>query len=183
LPVASTIENDISGYIQTNLMAMTDGHLFFDSDEYKKGARPAINPFLSVSRVGNQTKKPMEHGLAKLVLGHLSAYKKAAEMARFGTELPEKTRKQIEIGEKLEILMNQESEIILERNFQILLLANILWGRWEKIEKEKLKEEINSFIKEYQKGNYNEITQKIQQIKNLKELQAFIKQLELLWQA
>jgi F-type H+-transporting ATPase subunit alpha len=183
LPVASTIENDISGYIQTNLMAMTDGHLFFDSDEYKKGARPAINPFLSVSRVGNQTKKPMEHGLAKLVLSHLSAYKKAAEMARFGTELPEKTRKQIEIGEKLEILMNQESEIILERNFQILLLANILWGRWEKIEKEKLKEEINSFIKEYQKGNYNEITQKIQQIKNLKELQAFIKQLELLWQA
>ena len=55
LPAAETIQGDLTGYIQTNLMSMTDGHIYFDNELFFKGRRPAINPFISVTRVGYQT--------------------------------------------------------------------------------------------------------------------------------
>src|SRR4030065_2820771 len=84
LPIAETLEGDLTGYIQTNLMAITDGHLFFDIDEFRKGARPAINPGLSVSRVGNQTKQPIDRELAQLVREDLSKYSRSLDIARCG---------------------------------------------------------------------------------------------------
>ncbi|MFC1621848.1 F0F1 ATP synthase subunit alpha [Patescibacteria group bacterium] len=62
LVVAETVEGDISGYIQTNLMAITDGHIFFDKDYFEEGRRPAINHFLSVTRVGRQTQSRLRWG-------------------------------------------------------------------------------------------------------------------------
>ena len=101
LPVAQTLENDLSGYIQTNLMAMTDGHIFFDSRELQKGKFPPINTFLSVSRVGNQTKNQLERELADFVRKQLIEYQQAQKVATFGTELPQKTQEIIQLGEKL----------------------------------------------------------------------------------
>jgi len=110
LPVAETLEGDITGYIQTNLMAITDGHIFFDIDEFRKGKRPAINHALSVSRVGNQTKSPLERELSNILREALSAYQKDLEIARFGVELPENTKKEIDLGEKIEAVLNQDSD-------------------------------------------------------------------------
>src|SRR5258708_9528101 len=58
LPVAQSILGDLSGYIQTNLIAMTDGHIFFDTDLFDQGRRPAVSPLLSVTRVGEQAQTP-----------------------------------------------------------------------------------------------------------------------------
>src|SRR4030065_1672896 len=72
LPVAETLEGDLAGYYQTNLMAITDGHIFFDIDEFRRGARPAINHALSVSRVGNQTKTGLDRELASVIRANLA---------------------------------------------------------------------------------------------------------------
>jgi F-type H+/Na+-transporting ATPase subunit alpha len=69
LPVAETVLSDISGYIQTNLMSMTDGHIFFDSEFFNQGKRPAINPFVSVTRVGHQTQSPLTRSMSREISG------------------------------------------------------------------------------------------------------------------
>ena len=74
LPVVETAQGDLSGYIQTNLMSMTDGHLYFDSDMFTKGQRPAINPFLSVTRVGRQTQTPVQRQINREVLNFLTLF-------------------------------------------------------------------------------------------------------------
>jgi len=123
LPVAETLENDLSGYIQTNLMSMTDGHIFFDINNFRKGKRPAINASLSVSRVGNQTKSPIERELSNWTRKKLVEYKHLLEITQFGAELPMETQKTIEFDERLEFIFNQESEIIISRKMQLLLIG------------------------------------------------------------
>ena len=133
LPVAETLGNDISGYIQTNLMAMTDGHIFFDVEEFKKGRRPAINAFLSVSRIGNQTKKPIDQELARFIRKKLIEYQRILGIVRFGVELPEKTKELIDFGDKLAILFNQSSKTVIPREFQLFLFGLLLSGFWDEI--------------------------------------------------
>jgi len=115
LPVAQTLENNLSGYIQTNLMAMTDGHIFFDINEFRKGKFPAINIFLSVSRVGNQTKSALERSIADLIRRYLSDYRESLEVATFGVDLPEKTKKIIDLGKKIELVLEQDPERLFSK--------------------------------------------------------------------
>ena len=145
LPVAETLENDISGYIQTNLMAMTDGHIFFDSDEFKKGKRPAINPFLSVSRVGNQTKTKIEREMVDLIRKTLIEYQKALAVAQFGVELPLSTKKTLETGKKIEILFDQDSETLIPYSLRLFLFGLLFSGFFDgkpenlvRVEKEEI---------------------------------------------
>jgi len=101
LPVAETTEADLTGYIQTNLMGMTDGHIFFDSDLFFKGIRPAVNIFLSVTRVGHQT-QPKE--LAEVSREILKLLKKVSDLERFlrfGPEVTDQVRQTLEKGRKI----------------------------------------------------------------------------------
>lgn len=131
IPIAETLENDLSGYIQTNLMAMTDGHIFFDSNEFKKGRRPAVNIFLSVSRVGNQTRTGVEKELSGLIRRILNDYQRILAITQFGSELPPETKKTLDTGEKIGILFNQKSGVIIPRQLQLILVGLLLFGFWE----------------------------------------------------
>ena len=71
LAIAELIFGDLSGYIQTNLMSMTDGHIYFDTDFYNQGRRPAINPFLSVTRVGFQAQTPLVRDLSRTLSSYM----------------------------------------------------------------------------------------------------------------
>ncbi len=176
LPVAETLENDISGYIQTNLLAMTDGHIFFDVEEFKKGRRPAINFFLSVSRVGNQAKEPLDRELATFVRKKLAEYQKVLEIARFGVELPEETKRVLDFGEKLEVIFNQGLKTVISREFQLFLIGLLLSGFWDdKVPKimEIIKEEI---LEHYKKGEFPDIEMEIRKIKTVEELKNFAKE-------
>ena len=175
LPVAETLENDISGYIQTNLMAMTDGHIFFDIEEFKKGKRPAINAFLSVSRVGNQTKELLDQELANLVRRKLAEYQKALEIARFGVELPEKTRKIIDFGEKLGILFNQDPKTVLSRGFQLFLLGLLLSGFWDGRSPKIMAITVKEMLEHYKEGVFSKIETEIEKIKKTEDLISFSK--------
>lgn len=161
LPMAETLEGDLTGYIQTNLMAITDGHIFFDIDEFRKGARPAINPGLSVSRVGNQTKQPIDRSLAQIVREDLSKYSRSLDIARFGVELPEKTRQEIELGEKIGVVFNQDAETIVPRGLQLVMLGMLFAGFWQGKNANLVKVDIIKFLQKHQKGAFKGIETEI----------------------
>jgi len=174
LPVAETLENDISGYIQTNLMAITDGHIFFDVEEFRKGKRPAINAFLSVSRVGNQTKEPLERELGGWIRKTLAEYQRVMEVAQFGVELSLETQKLLELGKRLEILFSQGLKTIIPRPLQLFLFGLLLSGFWDYKPPEVMKIELKEILKEAPKI-IPEIENEIKNLKNLKSLEDFAK--------
>ena len=172
LPVAETLENDISGFIQTNLMAMTDGHIFFDINDFRKGRLPAINAFLSVSRVGNQTKELLDRALAGWIRKKMVEYQRVMVVSQFGGELPLETQKLLDLGKKLEILFNQGPKTIIPRALQLFLFGLLLLGFWENKPQNIMKIEIDSILKNY-KEVLPEVEKGIEKIKNLEELKTF----------
>jgi F-type H+-transporting ATPase subunit alpha len=171
LPVAETLENDLSGYIQTNLMAITDGHIFFDTNEFRKGRRPAINIFLSVSRVGNQTKTKIERELASWLRKKMLEYKNLLDIARFGVELSKKSQETIEFGKKLEFILNQGPENIISINIQLLLLGLLISGFWQNKPLKIMRQEIDKIIEFYNDKPTPEFDNEIiRQIENIEHL-------------
>jgi len=130
LPIAETAGSDITGYIQTNLMSMTDGHLFCDTDLFFRGVRPAINPFLSVTRIGKQTQTPLGRDIAQSVLKTLSAYEKALGFVRFGADVSAELKQVLAIGEALWNVFEQKKEELFPMPLQYVLIAHAYTGTW-----------------------------------------------------
>ncbi len=108
LPVIETQANDVSAYIPTNVISITDGQIFLESDLFYSGVRPAINVGISVSRVGgNAQTKAMKKVAGKLRL-ELSQYRDLEAFAQFGSELDPETQKQLARGERLVEMLNQK---------------------------------------------------------------------------
>lgn len=126
LPVAESYENDITGFIQTNLMSMVDGHLFFDSDFFVKGRRPAINPFLSVSRVGRQTQSQITKDINREISVVLTSFEKSSELSHFGSTLVESLKLSLKTGEKIWAFLDQNPQTLLDSDLQIMLFS-LLW--------------------------------------------------------
>jgi len=154
-------------------MAMTDGHIFFDSEEFRKGKRPAINPFLSVSRVGNQTKNQLEREIVQLIRKHLIEYQKAQAVSQFGIELSPKTRKILEIGRKIEILFEQDPKTLIPYPLRIFLFGLLFVGFFDGKPENLCKLEKEEIIKIFEKGGLKEL-EKIEKIKSIDELKNFI---------
>ncbi|MCW1929776.1 MAG: F0F1 ATP synthase subunit alpha [Candidatus Kerfeldbacteria bacterium] len=107
LPIIETQANDISAYIPTNVISITDGQIFLETALFNKGFRPAINVGFSVSRVGGSAQiKAMKKVSGNLRLG-LAQYRELEAFAQFGSDLDESTKKQIERGRRLEELLKQ----------------------------------------------------------------------------
>lgn len=175
LPVAETLEGDLTGYIQTNLMSITDGHIFFDIDEFRKGVRPAINPGLSVSRVGNQTKQPIDRHLSQLIREDLSRYERSQDIAKFGVELPEKTRLEIELGEKIGVIFNQDADTIINRGLQLILLGLLFSGFWQGKNSNIVKVDVIKIIQKYLKGDLKAMDSEVLSAKTVEDLGNLVK--------
>jgi F-type H+-transporting ATPase subunit alpha len=128
LPAAESPQGDITGYIQTNLMSMTDGHIYFDAELFFKGRRPAINPFLSVTRVGHQTQSKLQKDIRQKILDLFSRYEKTVGFQRFGAELGENSRQIIALGEKIYRFLDQPLGLAVPANLQMFLLAKLWQG-------------------------------------------------------
>lgn len=109
LPVAETLEADLTGYIQTNLMSMTDGHIFFDSNLFFKGLRPAVNIFLSVTRVGRQTQPEELKSISSDILKILKKKESLERFLKFGPEVTDEVKKVIAKGDAIWEFFNQDS--------------------------------------------------------------------------
>ena len=149
LPVAETVQGDMSGYIQTNLMSMTDGHIYFDIDSFTQGRRPAINPFLSVSRVGRQTQTDLKRSISREVLSFLTLHERMERFSHFGAEVTPTIRDTLSTGERIQHFFDQKTDIILDSNLQLFLFTILWFGYWNNKPFEQMGDEIEQLIKIY----------------------------------
>jgi F-type H+-transporting ATPase subunit alpha len=126
LAVAETIESDISGYIQTNLMSITDGHLYFDHELFEQGRRPAVNYFLSVTRVGRQTQNKIRWGINRELSSFLTLYEKTQRFIHFGAEVNEGIKATLNMGSRLLSFFDQPMGTSIDQRLQIVLFC-LIW--------------------------------------------------------
>ena len=108
LPVAETIDGDMTAYIPTNLISITDGQLYLDSVLFSRGLRPAVHLGLSVSRVGSAAQKKVLKDYAGSLKLELAQYREVEQFAKFGSSVDEVTRKILDRGERLQKLLIQD---------------------------------------------------------------------------
>lgn len=140
LPIIETQAGDISAYIPTNVISITDGQIFMETDLFYQGIRPAISAGLSVSRVGGaaQTKA------VKSVSGHLklglSQFRELASFAQFGSDLDEETKSQIERGQRLTELLKQVQYQPMSIWEQVASIYAVTNGLFDKVAVAKIKD-------------------------------------------
>jgi F-type H+/Na+-transporting ATPase subunit alpha len=150
LPVVETLQADLSGYIQTNIMSMTDGHIYFDSGLFTAGRRPSVNPFLSVTRVGRQTQSDSARSISRELLSFLTLYDKMQNVVHFGSELTANVLTILVTGDKILQLFDQATESVVPPNVQAITLS-LLWGDdFKKLEISKLIYYKNKISQQYQ---------------------------------
>jgi F-type H+/Na+-transporting ATPase subunit alpha len=140
LPIIETQANDVSAYIPTNVISITDGQIFLESDLFYSGVRPAINVGISVSRVGgNAQTKAMKNVAGKLRLD-LSQYRDLEAFAQFGSELDPETQKQLGRGERLVEMLNQNERSPLSVAEQVASIYAGTGGYLDRIKTERVPE-------------------------------------------
>jgi len=123
LPIIETQAGDVSAFVPTNVISITDGQIFLETDLFNAGIRPAINAGLSVSRVGGAAQTPIIKKLGGGVRLDLAQYRELAAFAQFASDLDEATRKQIERGQRTTELMKQRQYApmsVAEQAFSLL---------------------------------------------------------------
>jgi len=140
LPIIETQEGDVSAYIPTNVISITDGQIFLEGDMFYAGTRPAINVGLSVSRVGGAAQtKAMKQVSGSLRLD-LAQYRELAAFAQFGSDLDETTQKRLERGKRLVEILKQSQFAPMSVEKQVVILFAATKGFLDDIPVEKLAE-------------------------------------------
>ena len=107
LPIIETQANDVSAYIPTNVISITDGQIFLETDLFYQGVRPAVNVGLSVSRVGSSAQTKATKKVAGKIKGELAQYREMAAFAQFGSDLDAVTQRLLNRGARLTELLKQ----------------------------------------------------------------------------
>lgn len=126
LPVIEIVEGDFTGYISTNVMGITDGHIYLDSNIYYQGMRPAVNIPLSVTRVGRQTLDKLSRDINKDLTSFLASYTKLQSVSHFGQELTDEVKKNLRLGEMVNTFFNQPYQETVPHKVQIIIVSMIL---------------------------------------------------------
>ena len=126
LPVIEIVEGDFTGYIATNVMGITDGHIYLDSNIYYQGMRPAVNIPLSVTRVGRQCLDKLSREINKDLTVFLAQYTKLQNISHFGQELTEEVKKQLNRGDLVNKFFNQPYQLTVPRQVQSIIISLIM---------------------------------------------------------
>lgn len=126
LPVVLTPNDDITAYLSTNIMSITDGQIIFDLGFFRKGVRPAVNAGLSVSRVGGQAQTKRQKRLSTALFKALAKYHQAEEFSHFSSQLSKETRTDLTRGKHLYAALQQPPEQLLSLMQQQLMLEVIM---------------------------------------------------------
>ena len=134
LPIIETQANDVSAYIPTNVISITDGQIFLETDLFYQGIRPAVNVGLSVSRVGSAAQTKATKTAAGKIKGELAQYREMAAFAQFGSDLDAATQKLLSRGERLTELLKQPQFSPLSMEEQVCVMYAGTRGYLDKIE-------------------------------------------------
>ncbi len=122
LPVIETQANDVSAYIPTNVISITDGQIFLETDLFYQGIRPAVNVGLSVSRVGSSAQTKAMKKVAGRIKGELAQYREMAAFAQFGSDLDATTQRMLNRGARLTELLKQPQFSPLKMEEQVCVI-------------------------------------------------------------
>jgi len=138
LPIIETIQGDVSAYIPTNVISITDGQIFLEASLFNRGIRPAINPGISVSRVGSSAQNKVIKKLAGSLKLELAQYREMEEFARLGLSLDESTMYLLEKGRRLVQLMNQTNYLPINMTAQLVIIYCGLEGIFSDVDLENI---------------------------------------------
>ena len=122
LPIIETQANDVSAYIPTNVISITDGQIFLETDLFFQGIRPAVNVGLSVSRVGSSAQTKAMKKVAGKIKGELAQYREMAAFAQFGSDLDASTQRLLNRGSRLTELLKQPQFSPLKMEEQVCVI-------------------------------------------------------------
>ena len=177
LPIIETLDSDISAYIPTNVISITDGQIFLETELFNSGFKPAIDVGFSVSRVGGSAQTKIMKKVAGKLRLELATFRELASFSQFASDLDPATRRKLDNGKKLMEMLKQSNDNPIPFFKQVVLLYAGINGYFEKVPVE----EISEFEKKiYQKldTSYLELAQKIENLKELTpEIESGIKEL------
>lgn len=122
LPIIETQAGDVSAYIPTNVISITDGQIYLETEMFNAGFRPAINAGLSVSRVGGSAQIKAMKKIAGPIRVELAQYRELASFAQFGSELDEATKNQLAQGERIREILKQPNYKPMAVEYQIIII-------------------------------------------------------------
>ena len=144
LPIVETQAGDVSAYIPTNVISITDGQIFLESELFHSGIIPAINPGISVSRVGGSAQvKAMKKVSGELKLLY-SQYRELQEFSQFGSDLDSDTKARLHLGERIVKVLGQDRNSPVEVGAQVAIIYAVINGYLNGIELDKVSEFENS---------------------------------------
>jgi F-type H+-transporting ATPase subunit alpha len=166
LPIIETQAGDVTAFVPTNVISITDGQIFLETDLFNAGIRPAINAGISVSRVGGAAQTKVIKKLGGGVRLALAQYRELAAFAQFASDLDEATRKQLERGRMVTELMKQPQYHPLQVWEMALVLFAVNNGYYDDIEvKDALAAE--RAMREFVKAKYSDLADRIEKTKDL----------------
>ncbi|HXT08888.1 MAG TPA: F0F1 ATP synthase subunit alpha [Roseiarcus sp.] len=146
LPIIETQANDVSAYIPTNVISITDGQIFLETDLFYQGVRPAVNVGLSVSRVGSSAQTKATKKVAGRIKGELAQYREMAAFAQFGSDLDAVTQRLLNRGARLTELLKQPQYSPLKMEEQVCVIYAGVNGYLDKLPLAKVASFENGFL-------------------------------------
>ncbi|MEM7114178.1 MAG: F0F1 ATP synthase subunit alpha [Chloroflexota bacterium] len=147
LPIIETLLGDVSAYIPTNVISITDGQIFLETDLFNAGQRPAINTGLSVSRVGSSAQKRAMSKASGGLKADLSQYRELAAFAQFGSDLDAATQRQLNRGERLMEILKQPQYSPLRLDHQVMMIYAGSRGHLDEVPTDKVEKWAHDFLR------------------------------------
>jgi len=138
LPIIETQAGDVSAYIPTNVISITDGQIFLETDLFNQGIRPAVSVGLSVSRVGSAAQIKATKQVGGKLKGELAQFRELAAFAQFGSDLDAKTKAQLDRGSRIVELFKQPQFSPLPIELQVAILFAMQKGFFDPIDVKKV---------------------------------------------
>ena len=155
LPIIETQAGDVSAFVPTNVISITDGQIYLETDLFNSGFRPAINAGLSVSRVGGAAQTKIIKKLGGGIRLALAQYRELAAFAQFASDLDEATRKQLERGQRVMELMKQRQYTPMSVGMMAISLFAVEKGYLDDVEKDSI-DAFESALQDFMGSNYAE---------------------------
>ena len=164
LPIIETLAGDISAYIPTNVISITDGQIFLDAELFNEGQRPAVNVGLSVSRVGGAAQTPAMKKISSSLRTRLAQYRELAEFMQFGSDIDDETKRTLASGRLLTEALRQPRYAPVEDNMQAILIFAVSEGYADGISPDEM-EQFEKELYRYFRQEKSELALKIKNAK------------------
>ena len=168
LPIIETQAGDVSAYIPTNVISITDGQIYLETEMFNSGFRPAVNAGLSVSRVGGAAQIKAMKKIAAPIRTELAQYRELASFAQFGSELDDDTKEKLAQGERIKEVLKQSQYSPMPVELQVIMIYVVTKKHLLDVPVDRVTEFEKNFI-EFLKTNYPEIPNSIKDTQEISD--------------